>query len=104
VELPQTTVWLGEWVMVLLLSLLRCYARVVTRSQNTTTRRDDARFRDKRRCRNLQKLLDSNKSISLTVDCFAVSMRVVVGAGDGDEESIERNDARKMKKRRLGHC
>jgi hypothetical protein len=29
-------------VMVLLLSLLRCYARVLTRSQNTTTRRDDA--------------------------------------------------------------
>jgi hypothetical protein len=92
--------WQGEWIAV----LLRCYAREVTRSQNTTTRRDHARFCDKRRCGNLQKLLDVKKSISLTEVCFAVSMRVVVGAGDGDEESVERDDAREMKKRRLGEC
>jgi hypothetical protein len=83
---------------------LRCHAREVTRLQNTTTRRDDARFCDERRCGNLQKLLDPKKSIWLTEVCFAVSMRVVVGAGDGDEESVERDDARKMKKRRLGDC
>ena len=84
--------------------LLRCYAREVTQLQNTTTRRDDARFRDKRRGGNSQKLLDPRKSDSLTEVCFAVSMRLVVGAGDGDEESVERDDAREMKKRRLGEC
>jgi hypothetical protein len=38
----------------------------------------------------------------LTEVYFAVSMRVVVGAGDGDEERIEGDDAEKMGERRLG--
>ncbi|KAH6872947.1 hypothetical protein BKA58DRAFT_157207 [Alternaria rosae] len=80
----------------------RCYAREVTRSQNTTTQRDGARFSGKRRCGYLQKLLDGCKLEALTVVCFAVSMCVVVGAGDGDEESTEGNDVQKMEERRLG--
>jgi hypothetical protein len=38
----------------------------------------------------------------LTEVYFAVSMRVVVGAGNGDEERIEGDDAEKMEERRLG--
>ena len=38
----------------------------------------------------------------MTDVCFAVSMGVVLSAGDGDEESIERDDVRKMEERRLG--
>ena len=85
-------------------ALLRCYARKVTRLQNTTTRRDDARFCDKRRCRYSPKLLVSRKLDVLNVVCFAVSMRRARGADDGDEESIERDDVGKMEERRLGEC
>lgn len=80
----------------------RCYAREVTRSQNTTTQRDDARFSGKRRCGYLQKQLDGSKLEVLTEVCFAVSVRVAVGAGDGDEESTEGNDVQKTEERRLG--
>lgn len=52
----------------------RCYAREVTRSQNTTTQRDDARFSGKRRCGYLQKQLDGSKLEVLTEVCFAVSI------------------------------
>jgi hypothetical protein len=38
----------------------------------------------------------------LTDVCFGVSMGVVMGAGDGNEESIEGDDVRKMEERRLG--
>jgi hypothetical protein len=96
----QTPLQVSAWVMV----LQGCYAREVTRSQNTTTRRDDARFCDKRRCGYSQKVLDWCKSGALTGVCFAVSMRVVESAGKGDEESIERDDGRKMKKRRQEEC
>lgn len=79
-----------------------CYAREVTRSQNTTTQRGDARFYEKRRCGYLQKLLDTRKLDVLTDVYFVVSMGVVWSAGDGDAESIERDDVRKMEERRLG--
>ena len=54
----------------------------VTRSQNTTMRRVDARFCDKRSCRNLQKLRKPKKIKWLMEVCFAVSMRAVVNDGD----------------------
>jgi hypothetical protein len=79
-----------------------CYAREVTRSQNTTTQHGDARFYGKTRCGYLRKLLDTRKLDVLIDVCFAVSMGVVSSAGDGDEESIERDDVRKMEERRLG--
>jgi len=74
----------------------------VTRLQNTTTQGGDARFYSERRCGYLQKLLDKRELEGLTDVCFAVSMGVVLSAGDGDEESIERDDVRKMEERRLG--
>jgi hypothetical protein len=49
-----------------------------------------------------EKLLDTRELEGLTDVCFAVSMGVVLSAGDGDEESIERDDVRKMEERRLG--
>jgi hypothetical protein len=57
-------------------------ARVVTRSQNTTMRRVDARFYDKRSGGNLQKLLNSKKINWLMEVCFAVSMRLIAVDGD----------------------
>ena len=60
-----------------------------TRLQTTTTRRDNARFCDKGRCRYLQKSLILEKSEGLIVVCFAVSMRAAEGADDGDDEDGE---------------
>ena len=77
--------------MVVAAVVQRCDGRKVTRSQNTTTRRGDARFYDKRRCKYLPKLQNLGKWKVLTEVCFAVSMGLVAGGGDGDEESIERD-------------
>ena len=74
----------------------------VTRSQNTTTRRNVARFCDNGRHRYSQMSLDSQKASWLTEVCFAVSGRLVMGAGDGDDQEWKRDDGRKMQKRRRG--
>jgi hypothetical protein len=50
----------------------------------------------------VEKLLDTRKLDVLTDVYFVVSMGVVWSAGDGDAESIERDDVRKMEERRLG--
>jgi hypothetical protein len=54
----------------------------VTRSQNTTLRRVDARLNGKRSCTNLQKLLKSKKIKWLLEVCFAVRMGLVAVDGD----------------------
>lgn len=51
-----------------------------------------------------RKLVDSKNSNSLTRVCFAVSMRLVLLAGDDDEHKSERDDAVERWKRRLEEC
>jgi hypothetical protein len=62
----------------------------VTRLQNTTLRRVDARFYGKRSCTNLQELLRLKKIKWLMQVCFAVRMRLV--AVDGDVMNRKWND------------
>lgn len=71
-----------------------------TGSQTSTIRREDARFYAERGCKYLQMLLKF-RCLSWLIGVYvAVSMRLVMVHGDGDEQEVQRDDRQKRQKKR----